>query len=448
MATPTRTDMNNNKYSNVLQMGDEDFQPFVDQTAAESNHQQQANTMLDAIPTSQILARRVGQISPLNQYPLMIRRYSNQGDQIFGDDGLMDQHGMEPRSAPLRNLRVQMGLNKNQDMSPGLKTSSPLHHHQGMPRTAAHYSHSPGLPRANMFSVPTNIGIGAHPQGMMQNKQPHYSHFGQGIQNLSNSNSPTYIKPQSSRMPNMNMNYDPLGPMQQSQPQEVSMFNQRQPGYSPLYPAPGRVGTVMEGDEYSEEYDGDNHTAYSIEQIAQILFKSGDQKQLLNRLEEEKEFFESVYRYLMRQFPQCCKDNELVQLCIKIISLCGDEGERITRIVNSLDNKVVGLCKDACATRVLQRLIEKISRHKSLVSKLSSQIKGHVSSLVMCSNGNHVIQKLITLVDPEDIGFIYEEILSEFKAIGVHKHGCCCKGASTEPLMYIRLIMLDYRDAS
>lgn len=429
--------MNKKKYSNVLQMGDEDFTPFSD-NLQETYEMPNQNPTLDPVPTSQILARRVaGQMQQLNTVPLMIRRYSNQGEHVLDEGDGRDIYGFEPRSAPLRNLRMQIGNLNPQDMSPGLKAASPLHPHQQMPRQMNYpESQSPGLQRANFF-MPNSIGMNSYPSGTVPMKQSQYTHFGQGVQNISNHNSPTYVKKHSSRGPEYAGDFENL-PDTQLQPKEIPVYSQRTGPYSPLFPTRGQVDTVFERDEDAEDVDGDSYLRYSHDEIAHLLYKSGDQKHLLARLESERAFFDSVYSYLLRQFPQYCKDSNLVQFCIKIISLCGDEGEKITRIVTSLDKKAVGLCKDACATRVLQRLIEKISFQPGLISRLSTQLEGHISSLVMCSNGNHVIQKLITHVEAKNVEFVYQEILKDFKAIGVHKHGCCvlqrCIDRASPPL--------------
>lgn len=401
----------NEVYSNVLNMGDDDFMNLDGH-----QHSREQITVMQPIATSQILARREAPpITQLNTPNLMPRRYSNQGEGVFeGDDRFGS--GMEPRSAPLRPLRMGMGLQNHPDMSPGLKAASPLYQHQGMQRPGNFgESQSPSLPRTNFTPIGNTIGgVAGHPQG----KANHYSHFGPGMQSLSNSSSPTYPKPSGSR--NTEMAYV----LESITPQDASVYSQRQPNYTNMYGASTGVGTVFEHDEDAEDYDGDYHR-YSPDTVSQILYKTSDQKQLLARLDQDQDFRDSVHAFLSKNFPRNCKDGDLVQYCIKIITLCEDGSEKLTRLVNSLNKQVVGLCKDSNATRVLQRLIEKVARQKPQILRLANQLKGSVSSLVMCSNGNHVVQKLINHVEPDDISFVYEEILADFKAIGLHKHGCC-----------------------
>lgn len=50
---------------------------------------------------------------------------------------------------------------------------------------------------------------------------------------------------------------------------------------------------------------------------------------------------------------------------------------------------------DTSATRILQKLLEKIHNKPELLQPILKEIKGKVCMLVMCNNGNHVIQKLI-----------------------------------------------------
>jgi hypothetical protein len=75
-------------------------------------------------------------------------------------------------------------------------------------------------------------------------------------------------------------------------------------------------------------------------------------------------------------------------------------------------------------TRVIQKVIENVEKN-SLIELILVEFKGHVVSLVMDSNGNHVIQKCLSYFEPELVDFMYNEIMSKCDEVATHKHGCC-----------------------
>jgi hypothetical protein len=52
-------------------------------------------------------------------------------------------------------------------------------------------------------------------------------------------------------------------------------------------------------------------------------------------------------------------------------------------------------------------------------------LKGHVVTLIKDLNGNHVIQKCLNKLTPEQNQFIYDAVTEHCVSVASHRHGCC-----------------------
>ena len=52
-------------------------------------------------------------------------------------------------------------------------------------------------------------------------------------------------------------------------------------------------------------------------------------------------------------------------------------------------------------------------------------LRGGVVALIRDLNGNHVIQRCLQRLGPEDSQFVYDAACGHTKDIATHRHGCC-----------------------
>uniref|UniRef100_A0A6B2L4Q5 PUM-HD domain-containing protein n=1 Tax=Arcella intermedia TaxID=1963864 RepID=A0A6B2L4Q5_9EUKA len=109
-------------------------------------------------------------------------------------------------------------------------------------------------------------------------------------------------------------------------------------------------------------------------------------------------------------------------LCQKLIEHCSDE-QRI-EIVKGVAGDIVHISKNMHGTRAVQKLIEHLSspEENKLIRKA---LKGSVVGLIQDLNGNHVIQKCLHKMEPNDNQFIYDAVAQHCVQVSTHRHGCC-----------------------
>lgn len=111
--------------------------------------------------------------------------------------------------------------------------------------------------------------------------------------------------------------------------------------------------------------------------------------------------------------------NYLVQKLLEKVN----EEQRIT-LVRNASSQFVTIALDPHGTRALQKLVECINTQQEaeiIVKSLSSD----VVSLSRDLNGNHVIQKCLQRLTPEDSQFIFDAAANNCLKIATHRHGCC-----------------------
>jgi hypothetical protein len=111
--------------------------------------------------------------------------------------------------------------------------------------------------------------------------------------------------------------------------------------------------------------------------------------------------------------------NYLVQ---KLLEKVNDE-ERITLVKNATP-EFISIALDPHGTRALQKLVEFVNSEveaKLIVKALSND----VVLLSRDLNGNHVIQKCLHRLKPEDSQFIFDAADEHCLEIATHRHGCC-----------------------
>ncbi|XP_072989868.1 putative pumilio homolog 7, chloroplastic isoform X2 [Typha latifolia] len=113
--------------------------------------------------------------------------------------------------------------------------------------------------------------------------------------------------------------------------------------------------------------------------------------------------------YLMQKLLDICTEEQRMRI---ICTLTKDPAELI-RI--SLDNH---------GTRAVQKLIETLKTDEQIALVISALEPGFFY-LVKSSNGNHVIQRCLQYLSPEDNKFIFDAAIMYCFGIATHRHGCC-----------------------
>lgn len=84
------------------------------------------------------------------------------------------------------------------------------------------------------------------------------------------------------------------------------------------------------------------------------------------------------------------------------------------------------LSQDAAGCRDVQLFLETCSSEEALAA-VAEELHGHVEEAMRCPHANHVLQKLITAVDPWCVQFVVDELMATPGAAELaarHKYGC------------------------
>ncbi|KZV95605.1 ARM repeat-containing protein, partial [Exidia glandulosa HHB12029] len=75
-------------------------------------------------------------------------------------------------------------------------------------------------------------------------------------------------------------------------------------------------------------------------------------------------------------------------------------------------------------TRAVQKMIDFLSTQRQIHAIIVA-LSLHVVTLIKDLNGNHVIQKCLNKLVPEDNQFIYNAVAQNCVEVATHRHGCC-----------------------
>lgn len=88
------------------------------------------------------------------------------------------------------------------------------------------------------------------------------------------------------------------------------------------------------------------------------------------------------------------------------------------------DNQIVEVALNTHGTRAVQKLIETLTSREQRALVISALAPG-VVSLIKDLNGNHVVQRCLQRLGPDDSQFVYDAAESHCVEIATHRHGCC-----------------------
>ncbi|KAH9947956.1 ARM repeat-containing protein [Amylocystis lapponica] len=148
------------------------------------------------------------------------------------------------------------------------------------------------------------------------------------------------------------------------------------------------------------------------------------QKKLEEGIPEHRDM---IFRETFGHFADLMTDPFGNYLCQKLLEFSTDEQRNV--ICESVAQDLVNISLNMHGTRAVQKMIDFLStrRQASLVPihSIILALSLHVVVLIKDLNGNHVIQKCLNKLAPEDNQFIYNAVAANCVEVATHRHGCC-----------------------
>ncbi|KAH9850656.1 ARM repeat-containing protein [Lenzites betulinus] len=170
-----------------------------------------------------------------------------------------------------------------------------------------------------------------------------------------------------------------------------------------------------------------------IGEIPQLCKDQHGCRYLQKKLEEgAPEHRDMIFRETFSHFADLMTDPFGNYLCQKLLEYSTDEQRNV--ICESVAQDLVNISLNMHGTRAVQKMIDFLStrRQASTDLRCNGQIHSiilalslHVVVLIKDLNGNHVIQKCLNKLAPEDNQFIYNAVAANCVEVATHRHGCC-----------------------
>ncbi|KAJ7480117.1 ARM repeat-containing protein [Mycena galericulata] len=144
---------------------------------------------------------------------------------------------------------------------------------------------------------------------------------------------------------------------------------------------------------------------------------------LQKKLEEgSAEHRDMIFRETFGHFADLMTDPFGNYLCQKLLEYSTDEQRNV--ICDSVAQDLVNISLNMHGTRAVQKMIDFLSTRRQIHSIIVA-LSLHVVVLIKDLNGNHVIQKCLNKLAPEDNQFIYNAVAANCVEVATHRHGCC-----------------------
>ncbi|KAH7883969.1 ARM repeat-containing protein [Phlebopus sp. FC_14] len=144
---------------------------------------------------------------------------------------------------------------------------------------------------------------------------------------------------------------------------------------------------------------------------------------LQKKLEEGvPEHRDMIFRETFGYFAELMTDPFGNYLCQKLLEYSTDEQRNV--ICESVAQDLVNISLNMHGTRAVQKMIDFLSTRRQIHSIIVA-LSLHVVVLIKDLNGNHVIQKCLNKLAPEDNQFIYNAVAANCVEVATHRHGCC-----------------------
>ncbi|KAJ3997910.1 ARM repeat-containing protein [Lentinula boryana] len=153
---------------------------------------------------------------------------------------------------------------------------------------------------------------------------------------------------------------------------------------------------------------------------------------LQKKLEEGvPEHRDMIFRETFGHFADLMTDPFGNYLCQKLLEYSTDDQRNV--ICESVAQDLVNISLNMHGTRAVQKMIDFLSTHRQQANlRYNAQIHSiivalslHVVVLIKDLNGNHVIQKCLNKLSPDDNQFIYNAVAANCVEVATHRHGCC-----------------------
>eukprot|EP01135_Chromosphaera_perkinsii_P000570 Nk52_evm32s123 gene=Nk52_evmTU32s123 len=109
-------------------------------------------------------------------------------------------------------------------------------------------------------------------------------------------------------------------------------------------------------------------------------------------------------------------------LCQKLVEYCS-ENQR-TSIVERVSPELVFISLNMHGTRAVQKMIECLCNARQ-IELVVDALRNSVVTLIKDLNGNHVVQRCLQRLKPEENQFIYNAVVGHCIEVATHRHGCC-----------------------
>ncbi|KAF3161030.1 hypothetical protein TWF106_002013 [Orbilia oligospora] len=175
------------------------------------------------------------------------------------------------------------------------------------------------------------------------------------------------------------------------------------------------------------ESDGNRFSNLDIEALGnEIYLLCKDQhgcRFLQRKLEEQNpKDIEIIFRETQAFIVELMTDPFGNYLCQKLLEHTNNEQR--SKLVNNAAPHLVEIALNQHGTRALQKMIEFLSTPDQIQTVINA-LRGKVVELIQDLNGNHVIQKCLNRLKPEDAQFIFDAVGKNCVTVGTHRHGCC-----------------------
>ena len=171
-----------------------------------------------------------------------------------------------------------------------------------------------------------------------------------------------------------------------------------------------------------------NYSTYNDESLAQlspyIIKEQNGCRFIQDKVIADPIFANNtLFPYLIKDLLDLICDsfgNYLFQILVPILN-----AENFEKLVIIILPNFFNICISSHGTRVIQKIIEKISLHPSLFNQFNLYLQQHLLNIAKDSYGNHVIQKYLSCITYPDNELIFNTIKSNMLIIVNSKHGCC-----------------------
>ncbi|THH20986.1 hypothetical protein EW146_g472 [Bondarzewia mesenterica] len=171
-------------------------------------------------------------------------------------------------------------------------------------------------------------------------------------------------------------------------------------------------------------------------EIASLCKDQHGCRYLQKKLEEGvPEHRDMIFRETFGHFADLMTDPFGNYLCQKLLEYSTDEQRNI--ICESVAQDLVNISLNMHGDRQVQFIVNFTSgtygvawtqtdhRYNGQIHSIIVALSLHVVVLIKDLNGNHVIQKCLNKLAPEDNQFIYNAVAANCVEVATHRHGCC-----------------------